>query len=173
MDSHEERRTRQRQLVELYAEFHLKKDKFGGDSLGIHIPAIGELIKETESKSVLDYGCGRAKHYTQDKLSEKWGVACSFYDPAVEEFKVKPERKFDGVICTDVLEHLLEPEVELEEIFGFAERFVFLSICCRPSNSNKKLSDGTEFHISVHHPDWWEERLKTYRAKIKTVVRYV
>jgi hypothetical protein len=173
MDSQEERRTRQQQLVEMYAEFHRKKDKFGGDSLGVHIPAIGELIKETGAKSVLDYGCGRAKHYTQDKLPETWGVSVSFYDPAVEAFKEKPSGKFDGVICTDVLEHLLEPEVELEEIFWYAEKFVFLSICCRPSNSNKKLSDGTEFHISVHEPKWWEEKLERYRGKVKLEVRYV
>jgi hypothetical protein len=173
MDSQEERRTRQRQLVELYAEFHLRKDKFGGDSLGVHIPEIGELIKETGAKSVMDYGSGRARHYKEQNLADKWGVSVWCFDPAVEEFKVKPERRFDGVICTDVLEHLLEPEVELEEIFGFAERFVFLSICCRPSNSNKKLSDGTEFHISVHPPQWWDQRLEPYRHKVRTVVRYV
>lgn len=155
----------------MYAEFHRIKDKFGGDSLGPHIERIGKLIHETGARSVLDYGCGRARFYKSDNLSDRWDVSVALYDPAVEEFKEKPKGKFDGVICTDVLEHLLDPEVELAEIFGFAEKFVFLSISCRPSNSGKKLSDGTEFHISVHPPQWWEEKLEPYR-KTRTAVVY-
>ena len=157
-------------MIEMYAEFHRKKDKFGGDSLGVHIPEIGELIAETGSKTILDYGCGRARHY-EGGLPEKWGVSANFYDPAVERFSAKPEGKFDGVICTDVLEHILDPEEALEEIVGYATKFCFLSISCRPSNSNKKLSDGTEFHISIHHPSWWRERLEKFSG-VKIVARF-
>lgn len=171
VDSQEKRRTRQQHLIEMYAEFHRKGDKFGGDSLGAHIPEIGRLIAETGSKTVLDYGCGRARLYEKEKLQEKWGVDVRFYDPAVDRFKEKPEGKFDGVICTDVLEHVLDPEEVLAGIIGYADKFCFLSISCRPSNSNKQLSDGTEFHISIHPPRWWREKLKPYQ-NLRIEVRF-
>lgn len=166
MDSPEGRQTRQRQLIEMYAEFHRKEVKFHGDSLGPHLEDIGKLIRETGSKTVLDYGCGRARFY-KEGCAKKWGVKASLYDPAVEEYSKRPTGKFDGVISTDVLEHVLEPEVVLDEIFSLAERFVYLAICCRPSNSNKKLRDGTEFHISVYPEEWWLDKLKKYTTRME------
>jgi hypothetical protein len=67
--------------------------------------------------------------------------------------------KFDGVICTDVLEHVENPDEVLDELFGYADRFLFMTISCRPSNENKKLLDGRGLHISVFPPHWWRERI--------------
>jgi hypothetical protein len=150
----------------MYAEIHQRNDKFGGDSLGKHIPEIEALVRATGSRTVLDYGCGRARHYKEQNLSSRWG-GVRLYDPAVKEFRDKPEGKFDGVICTDVLEHVLEPDVVLEEIFGYAEKFVFLAISCLPSTSSKTLRDGTPFHISIHPPSWWRERIPETEARVE------
>lgn len=149
----------------MYAEFHRRQDKFHGDSLGPHLQRIGELVKETGSRSVLDWGCGRARFWKSENLAEKWGVKARLYDPAVEEYAEKPRHLYDGVICTDVLEHVLNPEETLEEIFWHSLKFVYLSISCRPSNSNKRLSDGTEFHISIHPPHWWREKLSKFNRR--------
>ena len=33
------------------------------------------------------------------------------YDPGVEEYSIYPKNKHDGVICTDVLEHIPEDDI--------------------------------------------------------------
>ena len=163
---------RQQQLIELYALIHKRGDKFHGSSLGPHVEDIGKLIQETWSKTILDYGCGKGIYYKRDKIHEKWGVTPTLYEPALEEWSKKPEGTFDGVICTDVLEHVFEPEKALPEIIGYAEKFCFLSISCRPTAPWKVLGDGTPFHISIHPPAWWLERIEPYRKDARIEVRF-
>jgi hypothetical protein len=167
VDSRAMSRITQQRLIELYAERHKKGDRFHGKSLGPHLEELGKLIQETGSKTILDYGCGRACFYRNDRVHEKWGVVATLYEPGIDELSSKPEGKFDGVICTDVLEHILEPEKVLPEIIGYAEKFCFLSISCRPSALGKVLSDGTPFHVSVHPPTWWRERIPKTDVRIE------
>jgi hypothetical protein len=161
----------QARLIELYRGVHAQGHRFHGTTLKGYIEDIGKVIQETGAKTVLDYGCGKAVFYKQDKVHEKWGVTPTFYDPGVEECSQKPVGKFDGVICTDVLEHILDPEAVLPEIIGYAEKFVFLSISCRHSAPTKVFSDGTPYHVSVHPPSWWRERLEPYKS-VRLEVRF-
>lgn len=139
--------------------------------MGVHVPEIGGLIQETGAKTVLDYGCGKACIYKQDRVHEKWGVKPTFYDPGVEGIDKKPEGQFDGVICTDVLEHILDPEPVIHELLSYATRFCFMSISCKPGNPWSKFHDGTRFHVSVHPKEWWLERIPE-KEGVKVVVRF-
>jgi hypothetical protein len=48
-----------------------------------------------------------------NSMKEYWGVeSIRCYDPGYPPFSTLPEGRFDGVICTDVLEHCPE---ELKE----------------------------------------------------------
>ena len=150
---------------EIIRQYKLAHDRgwFGGTAIKGWVGQIGELIKETESKTLLDYGCGKARYYLDHKIHDKWGVALPYlYDPGLPEFEKKPPvgSKFDGVICTDVMEHLVDPIATSEEIFGYATKFVFMTIACIPSAPQKKLPNGVPFHICVQPPNWWLERLK-------------
>jgi len=62
------------------------------------------------------------------------------------------------VICTDVLEHVENPVEVVGELVGYATKFLFCTISCRPSDPKKKLLDGRGLHISLYHPDWWREQ---------------
>ena len=81
------------------------------------------------------------------------------YDPCHEPFSRLPEEKFDGVLCTDVLEHCPEEDVPwiLDEIFGYARRFVFANAACYPAR--KHLPNGENAHCTIREPAWWRERL--------------
>jgi hypothetical protein len=154
----------QERLIELYREVHIQGHRFHGTSIKGRLDEIGRLLAETGCKSLLDYGCGKAIFYKRDRVHEKWGVTAQLYDPGVKEFDQKPDRKFDAVVCTDVLEHILEPEKALPEIIGYAEKLCYLAISCAHSAPAKRFSDGTPYHVSVHPPEWWMERIQPFMS---------
>jgi hypothetical protein len=139
---------------------------FPGKMLAQHAPTVKQMIERTGSKTLLDYGAGKGQSYRQKDIAigeviaptiqEYWGldeIRC--YDPGYEPFSQLPERQFDAVISTDVLEHITTPDLPwvLDEIFGFARKFVFANIACYPAN--KSLPNGQNAHCTVRPPDWW------------------
>jgi len=141
-------------LIDQYRQLH-EAGKFRGLSLLPHVKLVAGLVKETESKTLLDFGCGKGEQYTKHFCHEAWGIMPTLYDPAVPGLDRKPDLKFDGVICSDVLEHLPESQLPaaLDEIFGYARKFVYLSITTRPAR--KHLPDGRNCHLTVKPPSWW------------------
>ncbi len=106
--------------LEQYRRLHAKK-KFMSFSAMQFAPEITELIVEFRSKSILDYGCGSGDQYTIEKLHRVFGVKMpAMYDPAVMGRDKLPDGVFDGVLSTDVLEHI--PEDELDQVLLGAER---------------------------------------------------
>ena len=85
----------------------------------------------------------------------------TLYDPAVPEFAAPLFGQFDGVICTDVLEHV--PEDELPDVIGdlvrLSRMWCFVSVCCRPARPNKNLPGGRNAHVTIRPQEWWLERL--------------
>lgn len=160
-----------------YSELHKREKYFQGFTMLDHIEAIKALIEKHNSQRLLDYGCGKGRQYTLKKAHEKWGgLMPVLYDPGVPEFSEKPRHKFDGIICTDVMEHIDEPDIKniLDDIFDYAadEAFVFFNISCRPAK-RKKLPDGRNVHLTVKPPEWWDNVLSGYnRNGLDIVVAY-
>lgn len=77
------------------------------------------------------------------------------YDPGFAPFSQLPVDRFDGTICIDVLEHITEPDLPwvLDELFGYARKFVYANIACYPAK--KHLPNGQNAHCTVRSPDWW------------------
>lgn len=146
-------------FLEAYRELH-GHGLFKGLSLEKHIPKITELLKENDCKSVLDYGCGKAFLHLRGETKE-WGDV-SLYDPGVKEYEKLPEGQFDAVICTDVLEHIPEDELDetLQIIFGKSNKLVFLSISTKPAK--KFLPNGENAHVTIKPEDWWLERISRH-----------
>jgi len=151
-------------LIEQYRKLHRAKGAFKGWSALKHKDQIADLIKLTRAKTVLDYGCGKGCQYSEAKIHKGWDCDLTLYDPAVDLFSGKPEGRFGGVVCTDVLEHLEERDVPavLDEIFDYAEKFVFLSISTR--EARKKLPDGRNCHLTVKPKEWWENVVSNARV---------
>lgn len=159
--------------IEQYQFLHSNTKYFGGTAIKGFIEDIGELIRESDSKTLLDYGCGKAVFYLQNKCHVRWGIEKPYlYDPgvlkhdAIHSEKPVSGAKFDAVICTDVLEHVENPEQVIGELLDYADKFLFCSISCRESAPQKRLPDGRGFHITVHPPSWWKERIFSERLKI-------
>jgi hypothetical protein len=145
---------------------------FPGQSLAPHVGRIKRIIEETGSKTILDYGAGKGLQYrpqpmvvgnvhVADSIAEYWDVdEVRCYDPGYPPFATLPDETFDGVVCTDVLEHCPEEDMDwiLAEIFGFASRFVYLNAACYAAK--KHLPNGENAHITVRPPEWWHQRVR-------------
>jgi len=140
----------------------------GGNFFGLsvlqHQKRIGQFIKDTNSKTLLDFGCGRGDAYrSPHKVYHQWGLSrkdVTLYDPAFNRDNALPTGKFDMVICSDVLEHVPEDEVDafVARLFSYAKRGVWASVCCRPAK--KTFPDGTNLHVTVRPFEWWDEKFR-------------
>jgi hypothetical protein len=150
-------------LISQYRALHAQ-GKFLGLSVLKFADEIGELIKQYDVKTVLDYGSGQGHQYMPPhSLQKKWGVEVTCYDPAVEGLDYfNSAWSFGAVICSDVLEHIPEDQIDqkLALLFGFARKFVFLTTCPRPAK--KTFPDGTNLHVTIKPKEWWEAKIKPH-----------
>ena len=160
-------------LIDSYKVLHQEEGKFKGISLVPLVPTLMSLVKENDCKTLLDYGCGKAIPYDKDRCKEvdlrhpiqKLCNLKSFdlYDPAYEKYTTLPNKKYDIVVCTDVLEHIAEQDIDyvLTEILSHSKKIVFLNISCQPALKHFKEGKfkGKNVHISVFDPSWWGHKI--------------
>jgi hypothetical protein len=154
-------------LLEQYRILH-QRGNFPGKGVIRHLKPISVLVKVTRSATMLDYGSGKGLAYTDTAFFRERArstaanavaalglqhVTC--YDPGVAEFSALPAGPFDGVICTDVLEHVPEQDIShtLQEIFDRASRFVYLNIASYPAQG--LLPNGENEHVTIRSARWW------------------
>jgi hypothetical protein len=146
---------------DVYKQTHEKHpDYFAGFSIMEYVFEIGELIKHSNITSAIDYGCGKARAWSQYNLQQLWKLhQVTFFDPGVEQYAIKPYIPRDLVICTDVMEHVPEHLVDevLADINHLAKKAIFLNISTRPAS--KILVDGTNAHATVKPAPWWQKKL--------------
>lgn len=168
------------ELISLYRQMHFEgsavasaEETFNGAMLCTHVDSIKEIIEKDQIQTVLDYGCGKGVLYDPrivvesasgrqiGNLREYWGVDVTCYDPAYTPNSQLPKDKTDLVICTDVIEHCPQEDIDwiLNEIFSYAKKSVFLAIACYPAS--KSLPNGENPHCFVRPALWWRECFKS------------
>lgn len=140
-----------------------KRGYFLGHTIMVYKDSIERIFAFHEVATVLDYGCGKAQPYRQGLLS--WAKNTQLYDPFVAEYShLPPEtKKFDAVICSDVVEHVPEEELDdlLTKIFDRALKCVVLSFCNRPAKKWLPITNGN-VHVTLHDKQWWEGKLEKH-----------
>jgi hypothetical protein len=152
----------------MYTLLHQNHKHYKGRSIRPYVEPIAVLVRQVEARRLLDYGSGKGLQYADDRVQERWGeVEVTCYDVGVPAFSPRPQGFFDGVICTDVMEHIAKADVPevLADIIGYTETgrpaFVFFSICCAPAR-RKSLPDGRNVHLTVETPAWWNYQLQRF-----------
>lgn len=177
---------RYQELVKLYRQMHEEGETFLGIPAektfpGLSLPPqahrVARLIDLTGARTLLDYGSGKGLQYRIspveipgegifNSIQDYWVVdSIHCYDPNYEPYCELPSGKFDGVICTDVLEHCPESDLPwiLEEIFHYADKFVFANVACFPAK--KRLANGENAHCTIKPPDWWVQLIHEVAEK--------
>jgi hypothetical protein len=158
-----------KELLNEYVEMHSSgKGMFDGKSLVKFIDIIHGFLQSNDCKTLLDYGAGKGTLYTKDyaklvpelgkPLLKYWDLnIVDRYEPALPEFNKLPDKHYDAVICTDVLEHIPDTDIGwvVDEILDRADKIAFFNIACYPAR--KTFKDGTNVHISIYDPRAWVE----------------
>ena len=175
------------ELLDSYKELHKEEGKFRGISLVPLVPTLINVIKENNSKTLLDYGCGKAIPYSKKEcksigLKKPVQELCNLdsfdlYDPAYPKYNKLSKKKYDIVVCTDVMEHIAEQDIDwvLKDILSHSKKTVFLNISCQPALKHFKEGKfkGQNVHVSVFHGTWWSDKVKNIWNKFKHLKIYM
>ena len=178
------------EIIEKYKNFHANGTKklsasqtFAGHSLVKWVLKIKEIIQYSNSKTIIDYGCGKAflynnkisiKKHPYKNLQEFWNLEDVFlYDPAVEKYSKQPSEKADGIICTDVIEHIPEEDVQafIDNLFKLSNKFVFFVIATIPAS--KHFDDGRNIHLCLKTEKEWEGLFFKFRKIYPSIDQYI
>ena len=175
------------ELLDSYKELHKEEGKFRGISLVPLVPTLINVIKENNCKTLLDYGCGKAIPYSKKEcksigLKKPVQELCNLdsfdlYDPAYPKYNKLSKKKYDIVVCTDVMEHIAEQDIDwvLKDILSHSKKTVFLNISCQPALKHFKEGKfkGQNVHVSVFHGTWWSDKVKNIWNKFKHLKIYM
>ena len=151
------------------------QETFAGHSLNKWVIKIQQIIKNNQVNSIIDFGCGKGLLYKNpvkingikyQNILDFWKISqIQLYDPAVPEFASYPNKKADMIICTDVLEHIPEHDVNrlIDDISKLANKIIFFVISTRPAS--KFFEDGTNVHICLRTKEEWESVFMNFREK--------
>lgn len=158
-----------------YGALHAHHKKFRGYSTNHYTAEIAKLVEQTGARRLLDYGSGKGMQYLDHRIHEQWGGILPYcYDPGYPPLAKRPDGTFDGIICTDVMEHIDPRDVDavLDDIFGLLTPiqighvappcFAFFGIATTAAY-RKTLPDGRNVHLTVQPGHWWDEKLARYK----------
>lgn len=144
---------------------------------------IQQFVKVIEAKSLLDYGCGKARYLTLSPaaLHAKLGVyietwieglgitTWAGYDPCWPPYACRPYQQFDLVCCTSVGEHVRAEDVPalLTDVFDFATRGVFFAVSTAPAK--KFLPQGKNAHVTIRPLGWWRTQIEAVAHHYPTI----
>lgn len=146
-----------------------------------------ETLKPLKAQKILDVGCGEG--ITLKKLEEKKiGIANEGIDYSEEAVKIAsqiyPKLKikqgdiynldykdnaFDVLICTEVLEHLEDPEKAFEEMRRVTSKYIVLSVPNEPFFILANFARGKYLKRFGNHPEhinhWTFKSIKKFSEK--------
>jgi ubiquinone/menaquinone biosynthesis C-methylase UbiE len=157
-------------------EKHTTKNPIGKLFLNNFLNTVVKTTRPLNIDSVLDVGCGEG--FTLDRLQkEKIGkvyVGIEADDAAIElGKKLYPKldikkgdiyklpyksNSFDLVICTEVLEHLVEPKKAYRELLRVSKKYVLLSVPNEPFFTIQRIGRlQNVMHLGAHpeHIQHW------------------
>lgn len=129
------------------SKFHIDRPDYGVSGQK-HIDPILSLAENLKTRSILDYGCGKAT------LQKGIPFPIQNYDPCMPEYNRRPTPA-DLVVCTDVLEHIEQECLAdvLDDLQRLTKMLLFVNVATGPAK--KILPDGRNAHLIQEDGNWW------------------
>ena len=152
--------------VEIGRQFQQQNKSWAGYDVVKYQKKIKELVDRYGARTILDYGCGKGLQYKeplpygggagQDIPEQQWqtfdqylGVEVYCYDPCVDEFQQLPPEgtKFDGVICTQVLNSIPDDDLPWVRnlLEAYSSKFCFIGLNFQREAKGKKAMYDSEY----------------------------
>lgn len=169
---------RSSQLDVAYTYYHSEKYFRGG--IWHDIPFIANLFKQGSYRTLLDYGAGDGlmwRNLTQVQKDHiflarhlfRFGHSfeVNIYDKYSQVHNtIAPGKRWDMVMCNDVLEHVLVEDIPstLKHIFSLANKAVYLNISTQKASKQIVNEKGVaitdqDLHVTVKDAMWWLEEI--------------
>lgn len=153
--------------VRLGTEFQEQNKSWAGHDVVKYQKQVKDLVDRYGAKTILDYGCGKGLQYRErlpygggkgiEMPEDQWqtfdeylGVTVYCYDPCVAGFEQLPPEgtKFDGVICTQVLNSIPDDDLSWVRnlLEAYSSKFCFIGLNFqREAKSKKTMYDPAYF----------------------------
>lgn len=166
-----------RNYEKLYQTYHRESPKHFSGKINAHqTREITELVNWAKPKRLIDYGSGKGYQYLEKRVHEAWGGLLPYcYDVGVIQLGKRPTGVFNGLICTDVMEHIDPDDVDeiLNDAFSFLDvdgpAFAYFHISTRPAG--KTFDDGENVHLCVRPGQWWDRKLDRFHTRADLAIR--
>lgn len=162
--------------VRLGRDFQESNKSWAGYDVVKYQNCIKDLVDRYGARTILDYGCGKGQQYTEPLPyagEHNWqtfdaylGVSVYCYDPCVAGLETPPPAgtKFDGVICTQVLNSIPDHDLSWvsKQLFSHTDKFCFVSLNFQQVAKKKKFfydpklfkEPRTRDFFKQHFADW-------------------
>jgi hypothetical protein len=153
--------------LEHYKHIHATKEY--GVSAHRRERIILPYLRELQPKAILDYGAGRCETVTRVP-----GAKGFLFDPAIPKINEIPSEfleypyKDRAILCSHVLEHLDEPEIDevLEHLQSLAPNVM---IIVPTTKARQILPSGENAHATVRDLVWWTNKIRKYFRYVSRV----
>lgn len=136
-----------------------------------------KYILENNIDSVLDYGCGKGLFLkTLPKKVYRAGIDYNVENEKNENLELiktklldfSSEKKYKGVVCVQVLEHLADIKRHLEKMSGLLDKngYLFISVPDRKGILSRIENRGKCLDFPPHHLTRWSEQPLNKLAEI-------
>ena len=154
-------------LIEQYRELH-KSTKYGQTARSA-FASLKLCMDQANPSSVIEYGCGQSQLY---KILGKPDMIYDRYDPAVLGLDKVPDKSYEFLINTDVLEHI--PEKDLDAVIGhFKELSEHAYIRISTRLARTILPNGENAHCTVWPGEKWLAHIRKFYPEAEMLYEQV
>jgi SAM-dependent methyltransferase len=171
--------------VQRGAEFQKHNKSWAGYDVVKYQKLIKDLVNKYNAKTILDYGCGKGLQYKEplpygggpgiELPQDQWqtfdqylGVEVYCYDPCVEGFEQLPPKgtKFDGVICTQVLNSIPDDDMSWvrDLLENYATKFCFIGLNYQREAKGKKTMYDPEYFRLPRTREFFRSYFKDWKG---------
>jgi hypothetical protein len=146
-----------------YITIHEQNPRYGSGPGSADIDAMREATAHKIVRSAVDWGCGNSK-----ALEQLWPDAKrTLYDPALPDHAMIPRAIHDIGLCTDVMEHIPEDEIDdtLKKQSLVAADWLYI---IHKHPAHQLLPDGTNAHVTQRDERWWSRRIGKFFDHVKS-----